>query len=180
MSTCSVFIAASLDGYIAREDGGIDWLLAANASVPPGEDCGYAAFMSGVDALVMGRNTFELVLGFAEWPYGEKPVVVLSSSLAALPGKVPPGVILEAGEPAQLVERLAARGWRRLYIDGGITIQRFLAAGLIDEITLTTIPILLGRGRPLFGKLDRDVKLDLVSSRAYEFGFIQSIYRVGK
>jgi dihydrofolate reductase len=180
MGKRSVFIATSLDGYIAREDGSIDWLIAANASVPPGEDCGYAAFMSGVDALVMGRNTFELVRTFDAWPYGEKPVVVLSGSLTALPEDVPPSVMLASGKPEEVVERLASRGLFNLYIDGGITIQRFLAAGLIDELTITTIPILLGKGRPLFGPLEQDIRLELASSRAYDFGFVQNRYRVRK
>lgn len=180
MSKCSVFIATSLDGFISRADGGIDWLTRANAVVPAGEDCGYADFMSSVDAIVMGRNTFEQVLAFEAWPYGETPLVVLSRSLAALPGDVPGTVSLSSEAPAALVQRLSGQGLRHLYVDGGVTIQGFLAAGLIDEITVTVIPVLLGSGRPLFGALAGDVELELASSRAFEFGFVQSKYRVRK
>lgn len=175
---CSVFIAASLDGFIARPDGSIDWLDRANERVPAGADCGYATFMSGIDALVMGRRTFELARSFPEWPYGKTPVVVLSRRLRALPRGVPDTVKLSRQAPAALVARLAARGLKRLYIDGGVTIQRFLAAGLIDELTLTTIPLLLGAGRPLFGRLPAEVGLEHLSTRAFDFGFVQSTYRV--
>ncbi|QDF98414.1 deaminase [Azoarcus sp. DD4] len=176
--TASVFIATSLDGYISRADGAIDWLEAANAVVPPGEDCGYAAFMDTVDVLVMGRNTFELVLGFPEWPYGDKRLIVLTSRPLALPATLPSTVSVSNETPAALTARLAGEGVRRIYVDGGITIQRFLAAGLIADLTVTTIPVLLGSGRRLFGALDADVALELVASRAYPFGFVQSTYRV--
>lgn len=176
--TASVFIATSLDGYISRADGAIDWLEAANASVPPGEDCGYAEFMGAVDVLVMGRNTFELVLGFPEWPYGDKRLIVLTSRPLALPPTLPPTVSVSNETPAALTARLAGEGVRRIYVDGGITIQRFLAAGLIDDLTVTTVPVLLGSGRRLFGALAADVALELVASRAYPFGFVQSSYRV--
>jgi dihydrofolate reductase len=174
----SVFIATSLDGYIARPNGSIDWLDQANRSVPDGEDCGYAEFISTVDALVMGRHTFELVLTFPEWPYGKTPVIVLSSTLAALPPCVPATVTLSSESPAALVERLSAVGLRHLYIDGGVTIQRFLSAGLIDELILTRIPVLLGTGRPLFGPLAGDVVLEHLSTRSWPFGFVQSRYRM--
>ena len=178
MSKCSVFIATSLDGFIARPDGGIDWLNEANALVPPGEDCGFSQFMSGIDALIMGRNTFEQVLTFGEWPYGETPVIVLSRSLTSLPGHLPDTVSLSAEDPAILVQRLSAAGMQHLYVDGGLTIQSFLAAGRIDEITLTLIPVLLGQGKPLFGSMVGDVHLQLLSSHAYDFGFVQNTYRV--
>lgn len=177
-SSCRVFIATSLDGFIARADGSIDWLDAANAVVPPGEDMGYAAFMSSIDALVMGRSTFEMAMSFAAWPYGATPVVVLSAQLASLPGTAPATVSLHRGGPAELVADLAAKGLHGLYIDGGITIQGFLALRLIDELTITTIPVLLGSGKPLFGALPADVRLQHLSTRAYEFGFVQTTYRV--
>jgi len=175
---CSVFIATSLDGFISRVDGRIDWLEAANASVTPGEDCGYAAFFTGVDALVMGRGTFEQVLSFPTWPYGAKRVFVVSRTLSELPGSAPSTVSLSAEPPTELVERLYAEGFRHLYVDGGRTIQSFLNAGLIDELTITVIPVLLGAGRPLFGPLWADVQLELIGSRAYPFGFVQNRYRV--
>ncbi len=175
---CSVFIATSLDGYIARRDGRIDWLEAANATVPPGEDCGFAKFMASVDALVMGRNTFELTLSFEPWPYNDKPLVVMSRSLQALPAKTPESVSLSTAAPAALVEELSAKGHQHLYIDGGLTIQSFLTAGLIDEITITRIPVLIGGGIPLFGPLSADLRLEHVSTQAYDFGFVQSRYWV--
>jgi dihydrofolate reductase len=175
---CSVFIATSLDGFISRSDGRIDWLIKANAAVPPGEDRGYAKFFLTVDALVMGRNTFEQALSFAEWPYGSTPVFVLSHSQQKLPTQAPATVSLSREAPSLLVQQLSAKGFRHLYIDGGLTIQSFLAAGLIGEMTITVIPVLLGSGKPLFGPVENDVHLELVSSTAYEFGFVQSTYRV--
>ena len=177
---CSVFIATSLDGFISRTDGSIGWLDDANSRVPEGEDCGYQQFMSTVDALVMGRHTFELALSFSAWPYGETPVFVLSSRMRSLPGDVPKTVLLSNEAPAALVGRLSGRGMRHLYIDGGLTIQRFLSDALIDEITITKVPILIGSGRPLFGPLSGDVRLEHISTRAYDFGFVQSKYRVAR
>jgi dihydrofolate reductase len=177
---CKVFIATSLDGYIAREDGSIDWLDEANRLVPPGEDCGYSAFIASVDAIVMGRGTFDTVSAMADWPYGATPVYVLSRSLSELPSGTPQSVHLVRGGPEDALVLAAARGHGSLYIDGGRTIQAFLAAGLISEMTITVIPILLGSGRSLFGPLAADIELQLVSSRAYSFGFVQSHYRVGE
>ena len=180
MTKCSVFIATSLDGFISRTDGSIDWLNEANNVVPEGEDCGYAQFMSTVDALVMGRNTFEQVLSFGEWPYGQTRVVVLSRQLKALPGDIPDTVSLSADDPEKLIWRLSAEGVSHLYVDGGRTIQGFLSTGLIDEITITVIPILLGEGKPLFGTLSNDIELELVENKTFDFGFVQSKYRVLK
>jgi dihydrofolate reductase len=176
--TASVFIATSLDGFIAREDGAIDWLMDANAAVPPEEDCGYAAFMKTVDVLLMGRNTYEQVAGFDPWPYAGKRVVVLSSRPLGL--RQGDDVLLESSTepPDRLLRRLESEGCRHAYVDGGKVIQSFLARGLIDQITLTTVPVLLGSGRRLFGSLADDQALQLVSSRAYPFGFVQSTYRV--
>lgn len=177
---CAVFIATSLDGYIARSDGGTDWLDAANATIPDGEDCGYGSFMSAVDALVMGSGTFDKLLSFAEWPYGDKPVWVVSRRRDTLPAHLPATVSLTGKTPGQIVEEARQLGYRRLYIDGGQLIQSFLREGLISELTITTIPVLLGGGRPLFGTLNEDVQLELLASRSYPCGFVQSRYRVGK
>lgn len=174
----SVYIATSLDGFISRVDGSLDWLETANAMVPLGEDCGYAAFMQTIDTLVMGRNTFEQVLTFDPWPYPDHKVIVLTSRPLTLPLALASKVSVMADSPRHLVDQLAARGAQHLYIDGGQTIQSFLSAGLINQITITVIPILLGAGRPLFGPLGHDQKLRLISSHAYEFGFVQSTYRV--
>jgi len=174
----SVFIATSLDGFISRKDGSIDWLNEANASVPAGEDCGYKAFADSVDVMVMGRHTFDLVRTFDTWPYGDNRVVVLSSRLVEIPEGFPKTVSSSSETPEVLMRRLEAEGARHVYVDGGITIQRFLAAGLIDELTMTLIPVLLGEGRPLFGALDKDVKLTFLQTKSYDFGFVQVTYGV--
>ena len=178
--TSSVFIATSLDGFIAREDGSIDWLDRANRAVPSGEDCGYKAFFDSTDTLDLGRNTFELVLGFPDYPYGDKRLVVLSSKGVDIPAALAKTVSWSSEAPADLVRRLESEGAKHLYVDGGITIQRFLAAGLIDEMTVTLIPVLLGRGKPLFGPLPGDVILTLVGSEAFDFGFVQLRYTVSR
>lgn len=172
----SVFIATSLDGFIAREDGVIDWLMDADRLLPAGEDCGYADFMSGMDVLIMGRNTYEQVAGFEVWPYEGKRVVVLTSRPVCL--RVGPGIRLEcsAESPKVLLNRLAAEGFRQAYVDGGKVIQSFLAEGLIQNMTLTVIPVLIGAGRRLFGSLPEDTKWQLVSFKAYDFGFTQATY----
>ena len=168
----SVFIATSLDGFIARANGDLDWL-------PPGggEEHGYEAFIATVDALVIGRKTYETVLGFDTWPYGEKPVYVLSTRALA---PAPPGARVErmSGTPAGIVSQLAARGVGHAYVDGGITIQGFLQAGLIQRLVITRIPVLLGTGIPLFGALDRDIALRHVGTRQYASGLVQSEYVV--
>lgn len=175
----SVFIAASLDGFIARPDGSLDWLETANASVPPGEDCGYQAFMDTVDGLVIGRHTYETVLGFGCWPYAGKRVIALSSQPLTAPAVADSLIEGSSENPPELLTRLQAEGLRHIYVDGGVTIRSFLCAGLVDRLTITTIPILLGQGRPLFGERKGDLSLRLESSRAYPFGFVQSTYRVG-
>ena len=174
---CYAYIATSLDGFIARPDGGLDWLDAAQARITPPEDCGYADFMQGIDALVMGRNTYEKVRGFTPWPYA-KPVYVLSRSLKELPD-APAGVQLFSGTPAELVAHAAAQGQPRLYVDGGLTLQSFIVAGLLDEITLTRIPVLLGEGLPLFGPLapgQTAIQLRHLATRNWDFGLVQSHY----
>jgi dihydrofolate reductase len=178
MAKASVFIATSLDGFIARLDGRIDWLNQANTVVPDGEDCGYTAFIATVDAIVMGRNTFEQVLTFGEWPYGDRRVVVLSRQGIVVPDALRQTVSVSEVAPALLVQRLSAEGVQHLYVDGGQTIQSFLRAGLLGELTITVIPILLGTGKPLFGALAADVSLQHISTNIYPFGFVQSKYRI--
>jgi dihydrofolate reductase len=167
----SVFIATSLDSFIARRDGGLDWLPQDG-----GEPHGYDEFIATVDAIVIGRNTFETVLTFDAWPYGTKPVIVLSSSPSML--KAPEGAVCDfmTGSPSQVIERLSARGFTHLYVDGGITIQRFLDAGLIQRVVITRIPVLLGDGIPLFGPLRHDIRLKHVGTRAFPSGMVQSEY----
>jgi len=169
----TVFVGASVDGFIARPDGGLDWLPTAP------EEHGYTEFIATVDALVIGCATFETVLGFSEWPYGDKRVIVLSSrplDLAALRDRP---VEQMGGEPAEVVARLEARGVGHIYVDGGITIQRFLRAGLIQRLIVTRVPVLIGQGIPLFGPLDADVRLRHVRTRDFPSGLVQSEYLIG-
>lgn len=168
----SVFVGTSVDGFIARANGDLDWLPHGG-----GEEHGYDAFMATVDALVIGRNTYEKVLSFDPWPYGDKPVVVLSTRK---PAKAPSGAEVEwmSGPPADIVSRLAARGLRHAYVDGGITIQRFLQAGLIQRLIITRVPVLIGTGIPLFGVTQRDILLKHIATRQYPSGLVQSEYEV--
>jgi dihydrofolate reductase len=171
--TASVFIGTSVDGFIARPNGDLDFLPEGG-----GEPHGYNEFIASVDAIVIGRKTFETVLAFETWPYGDKRVVVLSSrpvDFSAVRG----GVVEQmAGPPADIVSQLAARGVRHLYIDGGITIQGFLRAGAIQRLIITRVPVLIGEGVPLFGSLPRDIRLRHVATRHYPSGLVQSEYEV--
>ena len=170
MVKASVFIGTSVDGFIARANGDLDFL-------PPGggEPHGYDEFMATVDALVIGRKTFETVLTFGTWPYGEKRVFVLSTRPLATS---PTGAVVErmSGAPADIAWQLAARGIEHVYVDGGITIQRFLQAGLIQRLIITRVPVLIGSGIPLFGALQRDIALTHVATRQYASGLVQSEY----
>src|SRR5262245_35886079 len=167
---CSVFIATSLDGFIARANGRIDWLSLVNR---PGEDYGYQKFHDSVDVMIVGRNTYETVLGFGAWPYAGKRCVVLTHRpLAARHGE-------EAyeGPLGALVDRLGVEGVRRVYVDGGEVIRQFLAAGLVDDLTLSVVPVLLGDGVPLFrGGSERWLRL--VGSRGFASGLVQLEYAV--
>lgn len=169
----SVFIGTSLDGFIARPNGDLDFL-------PPGggEPHGYDEFMASVDALVIGRKTFEKVLSFEAWPYANKRVVVLSSRPLDLSVVVGGVVEQMSGPPHEIVSQLAARGIEHLYVDGGITIQEFLRAGLIQRLIITRVPVLIGDGIALFGSLSRDIRLSHVVTRAYPSGLVQTEYRV--
>ena len=169
----SVFIGTSVDGFIARLNGDLDFL-----PVGGGEPHGYDEFIASVDALVIGRKTFETVLAFPTWPYGDKRVVVLSSRPLDLSG-VRGGVVEQmAGPPAEIVAKLAASGAHHLYVDGGVTIQRFLRAGLVQRLTITRVPVLIGEGIPLFGSLPRDLRLDHVATQQYPSGLVKSEYAV--
>ncbi len=175
-TTCSVFCGVSLDGFIARPDGALDF-LEGDGTAAMG-DHGYEAFIAGIDAIVMGRNTFEVVMGFEQWPYTKK-VIVLSTrpvDLAAARSRGADAEVMSAS-PQELVAALAPKGLHRLYIDGGLTIQRFLRAGLIDRLIITRLPVLIGQGIPLFGALETDIRWKLVESRTYPGGLVQSEYR---
>ena len=174
---CSVFIATSLDGFIARKDGSLDWLPGSDG-VEGDEDYGYAEFFTSVDTLVIGRKTYELVATFTEWPYGGKRVVVLSSSYPKIPAMIAEGVVGTSCPPKELVQQLTQVGARHVYVDGGKTIHTFLRAGLIQEMTITRIPILIGEGIPLFGALAHDLKLLHLATRSFANGFVQSKYAI--
>ena len=168
----TVFMGASVDGYIARPDGALDFLPAEP------EPHGYEELMASVDALVFGRHTYETVLGFGgEWPYGDKPVFVLSSRPLPPP---PAGAVLThlSGEPAAIVAELESRGIVHAYLDGGIAAQRFLRAGLVQRLVVTRVPVLIGSGIPLFGPLPHDVRLRHVATRSFPSGLVQSEYAI--
>ncbi len=171
-----VYIATSVDGFIARSDGAIDWLMDFQPPVP-NEDYGYAEFMGETDALVIGRKTYELALTFGAWPYQGKKVIVLSTRSPELPERLRSSVSMTSDSPQQIRAALERAGSRSVYVDGGLTIQSFIRADLIDEITVTRVPILLGAGVPLFGETDADVKLEHVKTRSYANGFVQSTYK---
>lgn len=178
-----VFIATSLDGFIACRDGSIEWLedQAQRAAALDACDHGYAGFLAGMDGIVMGRGTFEKVLSFGAWPF-EKPVVVLSRSLASTP--TPPDLagrarILELS-PREVAGHLASLGWKHAYIDGGRVIQSFLREGLISDLVITRIPVLLGDGLPLFGVVESAVELRHLGTQAFPSGFVQSRYEVAR
>lgn len=170
----SVFVGTSLEGFIARPDGTFDFLPTDTT-----EDHGFTEFFASVDLLLIGRKTYETALGFGEWPYVGKPVVVLSSSPLA---PAPSGAEVErmAGSPADVAAALAARGVRHVYLDGGATIRAFLAAGLVDRLVLTRVPVLIGSGIPIFGPLARDLPLRHVATRAFPSGLVQSEYEVAR
>ena len=168
---CSVFIATSLDGYIARADGRIDYLSIVERA---GEHYGYRGFIDSIDTVVIGRSTYELALGFDPWPYADKRCVVLTHAARAAKH----GEQFFSGDPRDLVQRLNDDGCQRAYIDGGAVIQQFLAARLIDDLTISVIPILLGEGIRLFGDTHGDVPLELIASERYESGLVQLTYRL--
>jgi dihydrofolate reductase len=166
---CSVFIATSIDGYIARPDGTFDFLSIVER---PGEDYGFADFFATVDALVIGRNTYETALSFPEWPYAGKRCIVLTHRETPSAH----GEQFFAGEPTALVDQLALSGAQRLYVDGGAVIRQFLLGNLIDDLTLSIVPVLLGNGIPLFGSELPEQRLQLQSSKAFESGLVQLCY----
>jgi dihydrofolate reductase len=171
--TVSVFVGTSVDGFIARPNGALDFLPEGG-----GEPHGYTEFIASVDAIVIGRKTFETVLAFEAWPYGDKRVVVLSNrpvDFSAVRGGV---VEHMAGTPAQIVSQLAATGAHHLYVDGGLTIQGFLRAGVIHRLVITRVPVLIGEGIPLFGTLPRDIPLKHISTRHFSSGLVQSEYDI--
>jgi len=176
MTTAHVFIAISLDGFIARQDGDINWLLERD---DPTEDHGYTDFIADKDMIVMGRGSYEKVLTLGAWPY-DKPVLVLSEQLAntPVPDMLKGKVRFSSSYPKLTMAELAKENVRRVYVDGGRLVQSFLRDGLIDDMVITSVPVLIGSGRPLFGELPQDIDLALVSSRSFPSGLVQSTYRI--
>jgi dihydrofolate reductase len=177
---CSVFVGVSLDGFIARSNGDLDWLMGEGGG--DSAEYGYNEFIAGIDAIVMGRKTFEKVLTFDKWYYGTKRVVVLTThpldlSLAQAKGGVVEQMV---GSPEEVVSTLAGSGAKRLYIDGGITIQQFLRAGLISRLIISRLPVLIGEGIPLFGSLLHDICLRHVTTRTYPGGMVQTEYHIAR
>lgn len=168
----SVFVGTSLDGFIARRNGDLDFLPEGG-----GEPHGYTEFFASVDAIVIGRKTYEKVLTFGAWPYGKKAVFVLSTHTLS-PAPIDGTIERMSGEPSEILSQLNARGVRHIYVDGGLTIQRFLRAGLVQRLTITRVPVLIGDGIPLFGTVPRDIALRHVATRHYVSGLVQSEYDV--
>jgi dihydrofolate reductase len=169
----SVFIGVSVDGFIARPNGDLDFLPADG-----GEPHGYDQFMASIDTVVIGRKTFETVLSLPEWPYGGKRVVVLSNHAIDLSLVQERTVEQMARNPAEIVTKLAREGARHLYVDGGITIQSFLRECLIQRIIITRVPVLIGSGIPLFGPLERDIRLRHVATQHYASGLVKTEYQI--
>ncbi|MFI5444838.1 dihydrofolate reductase family protein [Polaromonas sp. UC242_47] len=170
----SVYIASSVDGFIARSNGELDWLPMEKDV--DGGDFGYQAFMDSVDTIVMGRHTYEKVLSFGEWPFDNKRVVVLSTAAPDIPASLVGRLQWLSGTPQEVLTQLAAQGAEHAYIDGGKTIQAFLQAGLIQRLIVTRIPVLLGQGIPLFGPLAGDVPLQHCRTMTFQNGMVQSEY----
>lgn len=176
----TVYCGVSVDGFIARPDGSVDFLDGFEPALIDGEptDMGFGALLESVDALIMGRNTFDMVIdsGF-DWPYGETPVFVLTHRPLDIAAKLKELVEPVELEPAELLGVLSSRFVEHVYVDGGQTVQDFLREGLVDDIVVTTVPILIGEGIPLFGQLKADVRLELVETTTFSNGFVQHHYR---
>lgn len=168
-----VYIACSIDGYIARKDGNIDWLT--ETPNPDNSDYGFSEFIERIDGLIMGRKTFEMVLSFGQWPY-TKPVFVLSSTMKDVPADLQGKAEVIAGPLRDIVASLNSRGFVNLYIDGGKTIQNFLKQDLIDELIITRIPIVLGSGLPLFDEMDREIKFEHSRTEVLNKELVKSTY----
>jgi dihydrofolate reductase len=168
-----VYIATSLDGYIAKVDGGIDWLM--EIPNPDQSDYGFADFMNRIDGVLMGRKTYEIVQDFDQWIY-TKPVFVLTQTLDALPGKWANKAEIVKGEPTEVIAALNNRGINNIYVDGGKTIQSLLSLDLIDEMIITKIPILLGDGIPLFSIGNPELKFEHIETDVYYGGLVKSRY----
>lgn len=181
---CSVYIATSADGYIATSDGGVDWLhTAGNLEADMGsEDMGFQSFMDSVDCMIMGRKCMEMIssmnLTSDQWFYGDMRIVVLSNTVKEPPVNLRGKVEMYSGDIQDLITKLESCGLKHAYIDGGSTITSFINLKLINEMTITKVPVLLGEGIPLFGKINKNVKLENAKASAFPNDFIQVKYSV--
>ena len=176
MTTAHVFIATSLDGFIAKTDGDIQWLIERD---DPSEDHGYNSFIDTVDGIIMGRGTYETVIKMEEWHYS-KPVMVLSQTLtnSSIPERFKNKIEILNLSPQDLMNHLERKGWKRVYVDGGQVIQSFLRENLIEDMVITNVPVLLGEGRSLFGNLKEDISLKHLKTISFPSGLVQSHYRL--
>jgi len=165
----AAFLGMSLDGFIAGPDDELDWLEREGG---PPEDHGFAAFFASVDALLIGRRTWEVVGRFPEWPYGGKRVFVLTHR----PAEARHAERFLSGSPAEVLEALGEAGVRRAYVDGGRVVSQVLAAGLLDELTVSILPVVIGRGIRLFEDAGPERWLTLESHRAFAGGMVQLRY----
>jgi dihydrofolate reductase len=168
-----VYVATSLDGFIARENGDLDWLT--EIPNPENSDFGFSSFLERIDGIIMGRKTFETVLGFNKWPY-HKPVYILSNSLLKVPDNYEDKAEIVNGDLSEIIDSINNKGLTHLYIDGGKTIQSFLERNLIDELIITWVPIILGSGIPLFGRLTSEIRLELKSTEFFPGDLVQGTY----
>ena len=181
----SVYIATTVDGFIAREDGSVDWLeLYGNHEAEMGEnaDVGFGKFMNSVDCMIMGRGCMEKISSFnitpEQWPYRDARIIVLSNTVKEPPENLKDKVEMYSGDVLELVAQLESEGFKHAYVDGGITVQSFLNLKLINEMTLTQIPVLLGEGKPLFGKTNQDIRLEKSEAIAFPNDCVQFHYKV--
>lgn len=176
MITGHVFIATSLDGYIARPDGDIEWLIDRD---DPTEDHGYNSFIEKIDGIVMGRGTYEKVVAMEQWYYS-KPVIVISQTLgdSSVPERLKDKVTILNLTPKEIMSHLSKKSWKRVYVDGGQLIQSFLQENLIEDIIITRVPVLIGKGKSLFGSLREDISLEHMKTLSYPSGLVQSHYRI--
>ena len=167
----SIYIAASIDGYIAREDDDLDWL---NTVADVNEDYGFENFMSQIDTIILGRKTYKVAIKAyksSDWPYTNKKIIVLSKTLKTVIDEA----TLYSGDLVSLINLLYSEGTNHIWIDGGNTISQFLRLGMVDNMILSIIPILLGQGIRLFD-LNQETPCRLSSSQSYPSGLVQLRY----
>jgi dihydrofolate reductase len=172
----SVYIGISVDGFIATTEGSVDWLM-EQEEARPDEDLGFESFLASCDCMIMGRKTLDQVVSFGEWVYEGKRVIVLSNTLKKAPSLVQGKIKIYNGELGYLLDQLEDEGVKRIYVDGGTTIQSFLKMSRITDLTITRVPLLLGDGIPLFANIEKSIPLKHVRTDTFSNGFVQTLYR---